>query len=80
MCPLSSSMKDEFGILSSDVDDRSDLGIKMLNSLCLGDDLIDEIATQELREKLPSDASKREGVELFGGNSLENPFQDPLTV
>ncbi len=39
--------KDQFGIFSSDIDDRPDLWIKILNSLCLGDDLIDEIPTQD---------------------------------
>jgi hypothetical protein len=43
----------------------------MLNRLCLGDDLVDEIATQELGEKLSPDPRERELLEEFAGDFLK---------
>ncbi len=60
--------KNQLGILSADIDDRPDLWIELLNSLGLGDDLIDEVPAQQLRKKFPSDSGKRKGAELFGRN------------
>ena len=70
--------EDQLGVLSSDVNDRPDLRIEMLDGFCLGDDLIDKISAQKFGEKLSSDPREREGVKLFCRNPLENLFQDPL--
>ena len=67
--------KNQLGIFSPHIDDRSDLWVKMLNSLCLGDDLIDEIPAQQFGDKLPSDSRKRKSAELFGRNPLKDLFQ-----
>jgi len=52
--------------------------MKVLDGFSLGDNLVDEISPQNLREKLSSDPCKRERMKLFNGNPLEDLFQYPL--
>jgi hypothetical protein len=52
------------------------LWIEILNRLGLGNDLVDEIPTQELRKEFPSGPGKRDGMKLFKGTPpLEDGFQ-----
>ncbi len=64
--------KDQFRVLSSDIDDRPDLRIKMLNRFGLRDDLVHEMPFEEFGEQFPSGAGKREAVKLLGWNAAED--------
>jgi hypothetical protein len=70
--------ENQFGIFSPDINNRPDPGIEILDRPGLGNNLIDEISTQEFGEEFPSGASKRDRMKLFERNPLKNLLQHPL--